>query len=298
MAFPILVDEPLAQWVLDMLGEAYELHYWQDADPAVWQEIVGSFIYGHPQLGGDFMDRLPRLEVISNFGVGVDHIDLDAARQRGIPVGNTPHMLDGATADMAFALVMAAARNMIVGDRYARSSEFTRFDPNILLGREVHSSTMGIFGLGNIGFQLARRCQGFDIEVIYHNRNRNARAESELGAVYVSSDELLQRADFVVLTVPLTPETRHMIGRREYASGKDLLRLEPGGDHVLFRRLSHRPDIAVFVDDGVADHQDTVVADPLDQVQHAGAGAFVAVAVQAGAQFRRIDVEMAVDEGR
>lgn len=215
MAHQILIDQALDQWILDLFSDDCQLHLWQEASPEVMQEIVGCFIYSHPQIDGAFMDSLPQLKVISNFGVGVDHIDLDAAKERGLPVGNTPNLLDGATADMAFALLMATARNLIPGEHYAHSPEFTHYDPNILLGREVHSSTLGIIGLGNIGFQLARRAQGFDMEVLYHNRNHNPRAESELGAVYVSFDELLQRADFVCLTVPLSPETYHMIGRRQ-----------------------------------------------------------------------------------
>ncbi len=215
MAHQILIDQALDQWILDLFSDDCQLHLWSEASPEVMREIVGCFIYSHPTIDGAFMDSLPQLKVISNFGVGVDHIDLDAAKERGIPVGNTPNLLDGATADMAFALLMATARNLFPGERYAHSPQFAHYDPNILLGREVHSSTMGIVGLGNIGFQLARRAQGFDMQVIYHNRNPNPRAESELGAVYVPFDELLQRADYVCLTVPLTPQTHHLIGRRE-----------------------------------------------------------------------------------
>jgi glyoxylate reductase len=94
------------------------------------------------------LDRLPGVKVVSNYGVGVDHIDLAAARQRGIPVGNTPGILDGATADMGFCLLLAAARRLVEGDRYARSPEFTRYDPGYMLGREAHGSTLGIVGLG------------------------------------------------------------------------------------------------------------------------------------------------------
>jgi glyoxylate reductase len=151
------------------------------------------------------------VKVISNYGVGVDHIDLAAAAARNIPVGNTPGILDGATADMGFALLLSAARKVVEGDRYARSPEFTVYDPGYMLGREVHHATLGIVGLGRIGRQVARRARGFDMTVLYHNRRRQTEHEQALGAHYVSFDELLAQSDYVMLTVPLTPETRGLI---------------------------------------------------------------------------------------
>ena len=129
------------------------------------------------------MDSMPSLRVISNFGVGVDHIDLKAAQVRGIPVGNTPKLLDGATADITFALLLAAARNVVRGDHYARSPEFTQYDPSFMLGQEVHGAI--VVGLGSIGYEVARR-DAFDMRVIYHNRTRNMRAENDLGATHTS----------------------------------------------------------------------------------------------------------------
>ncbi|HUR56034.1 MAG TPA: D-glycerate dehydrogenase, partial [Gemmataceae bacterium] len=136
---------------------------------------------------------------------------------RNIPVGNTPGILDGATADLAFALILAAGRRIVEGDRYARSPAFTHYDPSLLLGREVHGSTLGIIGMGRIGRQVAARARGFGMTVLYHNRTRSDEAEIALGARYAAKGELLATADFVVLTVPLTPETRGLIGRAELA---------------------------------------------------------------------------------
>jgi glyoxylate reductase len=157
------------------------------------------------------MDRLGRPVVISNYGVGVDHIDLAAAEARGIAVGNTPGVLEATTADLAFALLLAVARRVVEGDRYARSPEFVRYDPGYMLGREVHGRTLGIVGLGKIGFQVARRALGFDMQVLYHNRHRRPDAEQAIAVRYVSLDELLSTSDYVVLTVPLTAETRGLI---------------------------------------------------------------------------------------
>jgi glyoxylate reductase len=138
-----------------------------------------------------------------------------AATARGIPVGNTPGILDGATADLAFSLILAAGRRIVEGAIYAKSPAFTHYDPSYMLGREVHHATLGIFGLGRIGEQVAKRARGFDMNVVYHNRKRKPEAEERLGVRFVSKDELLANADYVALIVPLTSETRGLIGMRE-----------------------------------------------------------------------------------
>jgi glyoxylate reductase len=208
----VLADLPVSPVVVELLGGRVELVPWDAPGP-----VDAIYTYGHPSVDGAMMDRLAPLKVISNFGVGVDHIDVRAATARGVPVGNTPGILDGATADLAFALILAAGRRIVEGDRYARSAAFKRYDPSYMLGREVHSSTLGIFGMGRIGRQVALRAQGFGMKVLYHNRNRSAEAEVALKATYATKDELLATADYVVLTVPLTPETRGLIGRAELA---------------------------------------------------------------------------------
>ncbi len=178
------------------------------------------------------MDRLPGLKVISNYGVGVDHIDLRAAADRGIPVGNTPGVLDGATADMGFALLLASARLIVSGDRYAKGPDFLEYDPGYMLGREVHGQTLGIIGLGRIGRQVAKRARGFDMPVLYHNRHRRPEIEVELGVQYQPFDDLLMKSDYVMLTCPLTANTRGLIGARELARMKPtatLINIARGG---------------------------------------------------------------------
>ena len=120
------------------------------------------------------------MKVISNYGVGVDHINLPDAAARGVAVGNTPGVLEGATADLGFALLMASARRIIAGDRFAHSAEFIRYDPGYMLGREVHGKTLGIIGMGRIGQQVARRAVAFDMTVLYHNRRRREDVERAL----------------------------------------------------------------------------------------------------------------------
>jgi glyoxylate reductase len=202
-----------------MLDSHVELLPWQPL-PMEAARIEGIYTYGHPTVDAALLDRLPGVRVISNFGVGVDHIDLAAAAARGIAVGNTPGILDGAAADLAFALLLAAGRRLVEGGRYARGPDFRRYDPSYLIGREIHHATLGILGMGRIGTQVARRARAFDMTVLYHNRHRRPETEAALGTRYVSQEELLATADYVVLTLPLTPQTHRLIGAAELARMK------------------------------------------------------------------------------
>lgn len=212
----VLADLPVGPVLDGLLAGAVETVPWDAPGPG----LAGVLTYGHPKVNAALLDRLPDCRVISNVGVGVDHIDLPAAAARGIPVGNTPGVLDGATADLAFALVLAAGRRLVEGDRYARGPDFLRYDPSDIVGQEVHGRTLGVIGLGRIGEQVARRARGFDMTVLYHNRTPKPAAEAALGVHYVSLPDLVAASDYVVLTVPLTAETRGLIGRKELARMK------------------------------------------------------------------------------
>src|SRR5438105_4652728 len=211
MLIRVLADLPVSPTIAELLEGKVEL---LPLDFRV-VHVDGIYTYGHPTIDAALLDRFKGVRVISNFGVGVDHIDVKAATARGIPVGNTPGILDGATADLAFSLILAAGRRIVEGAIYAKSPAFTNYDPSYLLGREVHHATLGIIGLGRIGEQVAKRARGFDMTVLYHNRRRKAEAEERLGVKYVSKDELLATADYVLLMLPLTVETRGIIGAAE-----------------------------------------------------------------------------------
>jgi glyoxylate reductase len=215
MTIPIMADG-LPQANLDLLGDGYEVFAW-DPSPGseALEKCVALLTYSHPAVDGELMDRMPNLKVISNHGVGVDHIDVAAADARNIPVGNTPGCLDASTADMTMALLMASARNVVVGDHYARSPDFVHYDPAILIGQEVTGSTLGIVGMGRIGKEVAKRANAFDMKVLYHNRHRDEQAEQSLGVEFRELNELLAESDFVSLNCPLTPETTGMIGREQ-----------------------------------------------------------------------------------
>ena len=218
----VIADLPLDDTIEEMLDGRVVLLPWQAQADQAGTAAEGIYTYGHPQVDGAMLDRLPNLKVISNYGVGVDHIDLAAAAARGIPVGNTPGVLEATTADLGFALLLASARRIVEGDRYARSPEFVRYDPGYMLGREVHGATLGIIGMGQIGLQVARRALGFDMTVRYHNRRRRADVEQALGprVRFASKEELLGQSDYVMLCVPLNDETRGLIGPAELAAMK------------------------------------------------------------------------------
>src|SRR4051812_18101407 len=191
----VLADTPLGADSVELLTGRVEVLPWSAADEPGADRIAAVYTYGHPRVDEALMAKLPSLRVIANFGVGVDHIDLAAAAARGIPVGNTPGILDGATADQAFALLLAAGRRLVEGDRYARGPNFLQYDPSYMLGREVHGSTLGIFGMGRIGSQVALRARAFGMTVLYHNRRAHPELADAVGASYVTREALLESAD-------------------------------------------------------------------------------------------------------
>lgn len=163
------------------------------------------------------LDAAPRLRVIANYAVGFDNIAVADARARGVEVTTTPGVLTDATADLAWALLLAAARNLGPGERMVRAGAWTGWSPTQLLGRPVRGTRLGIVGMGAIGQAVARRARGFEMEVVYHNRSRVADAiERELGARYVPFEELLEISDFVSLHAPLNDQSRHLFDRAAF----------------------------------------------------------------------------------
>jgi glyoxylate reductase len=155
------------------------------------------------------LERAKGLRIVANMAVGTDNVDLEAARRLGIAVSNTPDVLTDATADLAFALLLAAARNLVWADRLVRAGGFTGWTPDLGVGLDVAGRTLGIVGAGRIGQAVAERAKGFRMQVLPHRRSGG-----------VPLDELLERADFVSLHVPLSPETHHLIGEAELARMK------------------------------------------------------------------------------
>ena len=218
----VLLDVPLPGFLEVIFTPDCELVPWHvlSGDPGDRADIAAILSYAHTPVGDGEMDLLPRLAVVSNYGVGVDHIDVAAVTGRGIPVGNTPGVVDGATADLAMALLLAVARNVVTGDAFARGPGYLDTDPGRMLGRDVFGATLGIVGLGRTGREMARRALGFGMTVLYSQRHRDTGAEADLGAPYVPLPALFSKSDFVTLHVPLTLETRGLVGEAELRSMK------------------------------------------------------------------------------
>jgi len=183
------------------------------------QGKAGVFVTGTERIDGALLDTCPALRAICSMAVGYNNIDVPACTARGVLVSNAPDVLTETTADLGFALMMAAARRVSEGERFLRRGEWTRWSVDLLVGSDVHGATLGILGMGRIGQAVARRgARGFDMPVVYHNRSRlDAAIEAELGARYVSKDELLRTADHVVIVVPYNAGSHHLVGAAELA---------------------------------------------------------------------------------
>ncbi len=199
--------------------------------------------------------RCPKLKVVANIAVGYNNIDLAACTARGVMATNTPGVLDETTADFAWALMLGAARRVTEAERYLREGQWTGWQLKQLLGVDVHHATLGIIGMGRIGQAIARRAQGFSMQVLYCNRSRlDAATERSLNARWVARDELLAAADFVVLMVPYSPATHHLIGAAELARMKPtavLVNTARGGvvdDRALVEALQRRTIAAAGID--------------------------------------------------
>ena len=173
------------------------------------------------RIDAELIAASPALKAVCNIAVGYNNIDVPACTRHGIMVTNTPGVLDETTADLVWALLLATARRLTEAEAYLRNGEWTGWYLKQLLGSDVHHATLGIVGMGRIGQVIARRALGFEMRVLYHNRKRlDASLESALRARYASLDELLAQADFVVLQVPYSPETHHLIGAQQLARMK------------------------------------------------------------------------------
>jgi len=198
-------------------------------------------------LDANAIANAPSLRAVANTGVGYNNLDLRALTAAGVVATNTPDVLNEAVADFAWALMLAASRRVGEGERFLREGKWRVVSYHLMLGAEVHGRTLGIYGMGRIGQAIGRRALGFNMSVIYHNRSRaDAAVERECRATYVSREELLARSDFLILVLPLTPETRHTIGAAELAQMKRtaiLVNIARGGivdDAALIAALHER----------------------------------------------------------
>jgi len=222
-AMRVIVTARLPKEALSLISHHHQVETYDDDVPMDRGKLLagladkeGLLCTITDRIDEEALEHAPSLRVIANNGVGFDHIDIDAATRRGIPVTNTPGVLTDATADLTFALILATSRRVVEGDRHTREGKFRYFAPLQFLGQDVSGKTLGIVGFGRIGKAVARRAAGFNMRVIYFKRSRlEPSVEKELNVVFTPFERLLREADFVTLHVPLTPETRHLIGKRE-----------------------------------------------------------------------------------
>jgi lactate dehydrogenase-like 2-hydroxyacid dehydrogenase len=223
----VFVTRVIPEAGLDVVRSAARCEVWPGEEPPpadllrdAVREADGLLCLLTDRIDAALLDGAPRLKVVSQLAVGYDNIDVAACTARGIKVGNTPGVLTETTADLAFALIMAVARRLTESDRVVRSGLWLTWAPLFMAGQDVHHATIGIVGMGRIGYEVARRATGFQMRILYSDQRPSPDAERDFGAQRVEMDELLAQSDFVTLHTPLLPETRHLISTRELAMMK------------------------------------------------------------------------------
>lgn len=215
----VFVTRLIIEKGLEMIRDVAEVEVWPEELPPPYEVLIHR-VRGIDGLLSLLTDRIDAslidaagesLKVISQMAVGYDNIDARAATERGIPVGNTPGVLTETTADLTWALLMAAARRLVEADRYTREGRWRSWGPTLFLGLEVNGATLGILGFGRIGQAVARRAQGFNMRILYHDVRRREDLESTMGVQYVECDRLFSESDFLTIHTDLNDSTRHMI---------------------------------------------------------------------------------------
>ncbi len=220
----VLITRPIQQSVIDKVSQHCDVQVHPVDEPmppallaSAMRDVEGVMPAG-VRISKEIIEAAPRLRVVSNIAVGYDNIDVEACNHRHILVTNTSDVLTEATADLAFALLLAAGRRVAEGDRYVRGGHWKQWQWNCLWGAEMYGKTLGLYGFGRIAQATARRARGFSMRILYHSRHRaSANVENEFAAEFVDRETLLRQSDFLSLHVPLSPETRHAIGAPELA---------------------------------------------------------------------------------
>jgi glyoxylate reductase len=236
----IFITRKLDEQAVAPLLEKFDVRMWESESVPVPRDVLlkeGSEADALWTVLADSVDRElfeagNKLKVISNMAVGYNNIDLNAAKEHDVIVTNTPGVLTETTADLAFALLLATARKLISAENEIRKGNWTSWAPMGFAGMDVGGATLGIIGMGRIGEAVARRAKGFDMRVLYNNRNRKLDAEAEHGFEFMELDRLLAEADFIVILAPYTPETVGLIGARELGLMKNtavLINVARGG---------------------------------------------------------------------
>ena len=259
----LLVARAIAPEVLQSLSNYFELEENQADVIFSESELVsrlqgkfGMLCTSSAKVNASLLSRLPELRVVSTIAVGYDNFDLSACTEYGVMATNAPEVLNETTADFAWALMMATARRVTEAEHWLRAGKWDKWSYGAFLGADVHGSTLGILGMGRIGRAIARRARGFDMQVIYHNRTRlDNNVELEAGnATYVDKEELLRKADHLIVVVPYSAGAHHLIGARELVCMKPtatLINIARGGivdDAALIQALKDKKIAAAGLD--------------------------------------------------
>ncbi|MDM5340627.1 D-glycerate dehydrogenase [Fictibacillus enclensis] len=223
----VYLAKPVPEEVENYIAEHCSYDKWESLEPIPRSELLqklgpaeGLLITGE-KIDDELLDHAPNLKVVSNISVGYNNFDTDAMKRRNIIGTNTPDVLNETVADLALALMLSAARRVPELDKLVKDGKWEKKSDEPLFGVDVHGKTLGIIGMGRIGEAIGRRAKfGFNMDILYHNRHRKMETEKELDASYVSQEELLQKSDFVLLMVPFTEETKHLMGREQFAQMK------------------------------------------------------------------------------
>lgn len=247
----IYITRLMPKAIIEKLSGQFHVRMWEEENIPVPRDILlkevedvdGLICLITEMIDEEVINKARKLKVISNVAVGYNNIDVQTAARRGIVVTNTPGVLTETTADLTFALLMAAARRIVDASDYLRSGEWGAWSLMQLTGQDIYGATLGIVGLGRIGEALVKRAKGFDMNVLYHNRTRKQEKEQELGIHYVSLEDLLKQSDFICLLLPYSPEVHHLIGKKELSLMKEnaiLINTARGGivdEHALYHAL-------------------------------------------------------------
>ncbi|NMH68468.1 D-glycerate dehydrogenase [Bacillus sp. RO3] len=225
----IYITRKLPESIIAPLQAQFEVDMWEDEDVPVPRDILlhkaeassALLTMLSDNVDQELIQNSPSLKVVANLAVGYDNIDLEAAKQRGVIICNTPDVLTETTADLTFGLLMATARRIVEADRYIKEGKWKSWSPLLLAGLDIHQKTLGIVGMGSIGEAVARRAKGFNMEVLYHNRSRKKESEQRLGVHYATFEDLLKRSDFVVVLAPLNEGTLGMFQIEQFTVMKE-----------------------------------------------------------------------------
>jgi len=254
MKFKVYITRKLPLEVIEKLSHIYDLKTWDYEDLPVPREILkeeikevdGLFCLLTETIDKEMLQQASKLKVISNMAVGYNNIDVEEATKRGIAVTNTPGVLTETTADLTFALLMGTARRINEAEKFLREGKWKTWSPMLLTGQDINGATLGVIGFGRIGEAVAKRAKGFNMRILYYNRNRKLEKERELEIEYRDLNELLRESDFICILTPYTPQTKNLISYEQFKMMKKdavLINTSRGGvvnENALYSALANK----------------------------------------------------------